>query len=167
MRKTNVQWVVVLGLVAVITLLAVLSTANSDSARSYVASSGNVQGQARTILASNDDTDGRSRVGMPGGLAGERPVDDAIRTLVTPLHGDVVSRAGLQGNGTPQVTPLTYKSQVVAGINYFIKFRVSFAGAPAASYVVARIFRPLPGQGAPAVVAVRSVGENDPISYFA
>ncbi len=205
MRQRSVAWPLVLGLVAVIAFLAVLTTAHAprDSVSSSTAHRGGVAGAGsgsrhavpedvvpRASANAGADVGGgrlggstmnlggsRSNSeheveaegeGMPGGLSHERPVDDTVVQIVRSLAPAILASAGL--TSTPEaaaaLTPLTYKSQVVAGINYFVK--CSTGAGPSATYLVVRIYRPLPGQGEPQVAATRRLPKRtSPITYFA
>jgi len=70
-------------------------------------------------------------VQMPGGTGAEKPADDKIRGVIEKLRGDIKLKIEeLHGKelknveGGPLFEVLSYKSQVVAGSNYFIKVRV-------------------------------------------
>jgi len=103
----------------------------------------------------------------PGGISNnEQPITRELATTFasvnTELLETVAAQSGVGSNGEKQTaTPVAYKSQVVAGVNYFVKYHFM----PADEYFHARIFKGLQGQ----VELVRVVGpkaEDDPIEYF-
>ena len=53
-----------------------------------------------------------------GGICEEvKPADDNVKQIVDSVHHDFASKSGHGG----QVNPVHYKTQVVAGTNYFVK----------------------------------------------
>ena len=64
--------------------------------------------------------------------------------------------------GTPEFRLVGFRSQVVAGTNYFVNIAVGDGG-----HLHARIFQPLPHTGTgPEVVAVKLATANDELVYF-
>jgi len=99
----------------------------------------------------------------PGGITDEeRPVTADEEALFAPLQPEIEAEVGKSMDGPIQsLVPQTYKSQVVAGVNYFVKYRVNESGV----YYHARIYRDLEKQ----VHLVRISGpktDADPIEYF-
>lgn len=60
----------------------------------------------------------RNAGGIPGGLGPEQEVDDELRQVVRKAHSMLQEKFGA---GVERLEPLSYRSQVVAGMNYFVK----------------------------------------------
>lgn len=74
-----------------------------------------------------------------------------------------ISQDGNDDDKYSQFKPLHYKTQVVAGTNYFVSLKITADKA-----IAVRFFRPLPhtGQGLQ-VVSVKEMGDiNDEVQYF-
>lgn len=110
---------------------------------------------------------------MPGGITDtEKTVDSKLKQTLAPINTELLTKVdaiesesdNTEGYQQPtEVVPVSYKSQVVAGVNYFVKYLIR----PSGKYYHARIFRAL-GKN-PEIKLVRIVGpksENDPITYF-
>ncbi|XP_050394051.2 cystatin-B [Patella vulgata] len=76
---------------------------------------------------------------MPGGASGTKAADEEIQKLCDAIRDDLEKKAGRKFT---DYTAKEYKSQVVAGTNYFVKIDVGNGQA-----IHARIYQPLPGQG--------------------
>eukprot|EP01004_Peranema_trichophorum_P000239 NODE_10266_length_528_cov_15.271605_g9619_i0.p1 GENE.NODE_10266_length_528_cov_15.271605_g9619_i0~~NODE_10266_length_528_cov_15.271605_g9619_i0.p1 ORF type:complete len:135 (-),score=15.09 NODE_10266_length_528_cov_15.271605_g9619_i0:123-488(-) len=102
-----------------------------------------------------------------GGLQGELRVNNDVAKIVNNLKGQIKQKAQSKGlNGDFAVFfPLTYKTQVVAGTNYFVK--IQFNNSPV-QYLHAKIFVPLPYvQTGPRLVDIKiPVQGNVPLNYF-
>mmetsp|Transcript_8824 Transcript_8824/g.25701 ORF Transcript_8824/g.25701 Transcript_8824/m.25701 type:complete len:102 (+) Transcript_8824:46-351(+) len=100
---------------------------------------------------------------MVGGLGPANPPDEEIRAIVTSLRGSVEDSKKVQYTA---FEVHSYRSQVVAGTNYFIKVKASVAGA-ADSFLLLRVYKPLPhtGQG-PQLAGIKDVGESEEIAHF-
>ncbi|CAF0927925.1 unnamed protein product [Brachionus calyciflorus] len=94
-----------------------------------------------------------------GGLDDSRPADESIQSLVDQIASQISAHTG---SNFPRLTAVSYKSQVVAGTNYFVKID---AGE---EHIHARIFQGLPHTGS--VVELhgieRSKSHHDPIEYI-
>ncbi|KAF4673121.1 Methyltransferase-like protein 17, mitochondrial [Perkinsus chesapeaki] len=99
---------------------------------------------------------------MCGGLGEVKPVDDTVKHLCEQVRPALQEKSSSNA-AFPEFEPISYRSQVVAGTNYFVKIKVG----PEA-YAVARIFNPLPCYGnTPELSGVQwNVGEGDEIAYF-
>jgi cystatin-A/B len=93
----------------------------------------------------------------PGGLEHSRPADESVVTLVNAVKNTVQNRIG-QNFATFE--PISYRTQVVAGINYFVKIHVG-----GGNYIHVRIYEHLNGER-----TVDGVQENksleDRLAYF-
>nr|AET79741.1 cysteine protease inhibitor [Acanthamoeba castellanii] len=93
----------------------------------------------------------------PGGLGNARPADDEVNLLVAGVKADLENKAG---RTFADLKPVSYATQVVAGINYFVKIAVAEG-----EYIHARIYRDLQRN-----VSVHSVqtgkSETDELEYF-
>ncbi|EER19631.1 Cystatin B, putative [Perkinsus marinus ATCC 50983] len=97
-----------------------------------------------------------------GGLSEARPVSDSVRRLCEQLR-PAMEQSNKANTAFSEFEPISYKSQVVAGTNYFVKIKV---GPEAFAHV--RIFQPLPCNGSnPELSSVKwDVGQGDDIAYF-
>ncbi|VDI09081.1 Hypothetical predicted protein [Mytilus galloprovincialis] len=77
-----------------------------------------------------------------GGWGPEQRSDADIQALVDNNPQMISLLRAAMNDQVLQVTSLTYRSQVVAGINYVVKVRTQNN-----EHVLLRIFQPLPGQG--------------------
>jgi len=111
---------------------------------------------------------------MPGGLSDTKPADMEINVLCGTLHASILntlsSTTSLSSDrlsaSSVTITPVAYRTQVVAGLNYFVKIRIDLGPPSETYYAVVRIFRPLPKQGGPNVVDARLVDADSPIEYI-
>ncbi|CAH3044740.1 unnamed protein product [Porites lobata] len=69
----------------------------------------------------------------------------------------------MAGQDFPEFKAISYKTEVVAGTNYFIKVYVG-----GSSYVHLRVFQSLPFDGLPPKLSAIKTGmtKDDPITYF-
>eukprot|EP00928_Gymnodinium_smaydae_P084839 TRINITY_DN6810_c0_g2_i1.p1 TRINITY_DN6810_c0_g2~~TRINITY_DN6810_c0_g2_i1.p1 ORF type:complete len:455 (-),score=142.53 TRINITY_DN6810_c0_g2_i1:169-1533(-) len=97
-----------------------------------------------------------------GGTGDENPADDDVRSLIAPLQAGAEAKAQEQGwNGTfAEFEAVSYKTQVVAGMNYFVKVKVG-----PSDYVHLRIYKHFSGSSELSSVKVGCSAE-EPISYF-
>lgn len=95
-----------------------------------------------------------------GGTGNQRPADEEIHRMCTSLKSQVEVKAG---KNFDTFTAISYKTQVVAGTNFFVKVHVG-----GDDHIHVRIFRPLPHTGGePEVHGVQeSKSLNDPIEHF-
>ncbi|XP_064618341.1 cystatin-B-like [Liolophura sinensis] len=97
---------------------------------------------------------------MCGGATEMKVATDDIKELVEKVRPQAVRKS--EGRNFSEFTATHYKSQVVAGTNFFIK--VSLGGD---NYAHLRVFRPLPGAGEEELVAIQfDKKPEDPIEYF-
>eukprot|EP01127_Copromyxa_protea_P023729 TRINITY_DN901_c0_g1_i1.p1 TRINITY_DN901_c0_g1~~TRINITY_DN901_c0_g1_i1.p1 ORF type:complete len:145 (-),score=19.79 TRINITY_DN901_c0_g1_i1:75-509(-) len=101
-----------------------------------------------------------------GGLSEEKPANLEVTHLAKAVYPEVSSSVG----ETQVFQPISYKTQVVAGTNYFVKVKVSDT-----DYLHLRIFLPLgttlhnlgEGEHMPELVAIETGHQQeDPIEYF-
>jgi len=78
---------------------------------------------------------------MPGGISdNERPVTPEFRKQLLVVEPELKIKVAEQTNGpVSSLTPVAYKSQVVAGANYFVKYRIGDSD----KYIHAKIYRDL------------------------
>lgn len=103
---------------------------------------------------------GRPRL-MPGGLYPDaRPVDATASEVVNSVKDDIVARLPAEEVGTGIFEPISYKTQVVAGTNYFVKIKTA-----ADRYIHARIYRHFSGSTSLSDVQTGKTLEDE-ITYF-
>lgn len=97
---------------------------------------------------------------MLGGLSEIKPADTDIEIILKSVKSDVEEKLGkelcmLKGD--------SYKTQVVAGINYFIKAQIEES-----SYIIIKVFRDLPHNDNPdKLLSVKvPVKKEDNITFF-
>ncbi|CAH3044746.1 unnamed protein product [Porites lobata] len=97
---------------------------------------------------------------VPGGLSPLKPADAEVQKICDQVKPQAEKMAGQE---FPEFKAISYKTQVVAGINYFIKVHV---GGP--SYVHLRVFQSLPVAGSTLTLSAIKTGmtKDDPINYF-
>ncbi|XP_005434391.1 cystatin-A [Falco biarmicus] len=97
---------------------------------------------------------------MPGGLSEAKPATPEVQHIVNQVKLQFESRV----NRTCGIfKAIVYKTQVVAGINYFIKVQVSDN-----EYVHLRVFQSLPHENkGPSLVSFQTgKTRDDPLTYF-
>lgn len=97
---------------------------------------------------------------MPGGLTEAQPATPEVQHIAN----EVKEQFERMTNRTYNIfKAIIYKTQVVAGINYFIKVQVSDA-----EYVHLRVFQSLPyeNQGPNLVSFQTGKTRDDPLTYF-
>merc|ERR1711868_105781 len=77
---------------------------------------------------------------MCGGTTELKQPDDEARQVLSVIQSALLEKTGHSG----KVDLIGYKTQVVAGTNYFMKIKIG------ENYAHARVFVPLPHTGAPA-----------------
>ncbi|KAL4232412.1 hypothetical protein ACF0H5_009980 [Mactra antiquata] len=97
-----------------------------------------------------------------GGTSADKVADDEVKDLCNQLKSDVLAK--LNRDSDPEMfEAITYMTQVVAGMNYFVKIQLHSNG----ECVHARIYRPLPHQGNPEVHSViGGLQKEDSLEYF-
>ncbi|KAM6162741.1 cystatin-A [Erethizon dorsatum] len=75
---------------------------------------------------------------IPGGLSEAKPATPEIQEIANKVKPQLEEKTN---KSYQEFTAEEYKSQVVAGVNYYIKIRVDDH-----SYVHIKVFEPLPGQ---------------------
>eukprot|EP00295_Goniomonas_pacifica_P000375 CAMPEP_0175811112 /NCGR_PEP_ID=MMETSP0107_2-20121207/3678_1 /TAXON_ID=195067 ORGANISM="Goniomonas pacifica, Strain CCMP1869" /NCGR_SAMPLE_ID=MMETSP0107_2 /ASSEMBLY_ACC=CAM_ASM_000203 /LENGTH=96 /DNA_ID=CAMNT_0017122903 /DNA_START=14 /DNA_END=304 /DNA_ORIENTATION=- len=94
---------------------------------------------------------------MPGGVGGAQPADETSRAVAEAVKATVQAQAGGDAYELH-----SYSSQVVAGVNYFLKIKVSNSG----TFAHVRVFQPLGGKDPEFHSLQKDKAEADPISYF-
>ncbi|XP_075620537.1 cystatin-A [Balearica regulorum gibbericeps] len=97
---------------------------------------------------------------MPGGLSETKPATPEVQHIVNKVKPQFESKE----NRTYGIfEAIEYRTQVVAGINYFIKVRVSDD-----NYVHIKVFQSLPheNQGPSLVGFQTGKTRDDPLTYF-
>ncbi|XP_042644798.1 cystatin-A [Tyto alba] len=97
---------------------------------------------------------------MTGGLSETKPATPEVQYMVNQVKPQFESRE----NRTYDIfQAIVYRTQVVAGINYFIKVQTSDA-----DYVHLRVFQSLPheNQGPSLVSFQTGKTRDDPLTYF-
>eukprot|EP00026_Physarum_polycephalum_P021496 Phypoly_transcript_24777.p1 GENE.Phypoly_transcript_24777~~Phypoly_transcript_24777.p1 ORF type:complete len:117 (+),score=12.51 Phypoly_transcript_24777:47-397(+) len=96
--------------------------------------------------------------GKVGGLTDEKPVDENVLKITEAVRDQ--AKAQLTDENIVSFTPVSYATQVVAGVNYFIRVDIG------ADYnVVLRVFSGL--DKSITLVSVKShVPKDQPIPYF-
>nr|XP_022304750.1 cystatin-A-like isoform X2 [Crassostrea virginica] len=94
-----------------------------------------------------------------GGLTELKPADAEILAITIEVKDAVEEKVGKK---LETYSPVSYKTQVVAGINYFVKVNVGD------EYLHLRIFAPLPCTGNPKELTDLQTGKTaeDEIIYF-
>ncbi|KAM6417976.1 cystatin-A-like [Pluvialis apricaria] len=97
---------------------------------------------------------------MPGGLSETKPATPEVQHIANEVKSQFESRE----NRTYGIfNAIVYRTQVVAGINYFIKVQVSDA-----EYVHLRVFQSLPHEDQRPRLDGFQTGKtrDDPLTYF-
>ncbi|XP_060601061.1 cystatin-B-like [Ruditapes philippinarum] len=99
---------------------------------------------------------------MCGGAGDVMPADEEVKGYCNEVKADILKKAGK--DSVEIFEPVHYRSQVVAGVNYFVKIRIGSGG----ECLHARIFKGLPHTGGN--LEVSSVQTNkkveDAVEYF-
>ena len=109
-----------------------------------------------------------------GGPSDVKPVDDEVKAILEAVKGDLAAKTGAEGDFEIH----GYRTQTVAGTNYFIK--CSAAGkfvharvfkVPSSSFFASNIeFKPLPHTNQPATLHSvqhgESITESSSLEYF-
>ncbi|XP_003469356.2 cystatin-A [Cavia porcellus] len=96
-----------------------------------------------------------------GGLSKAKPATPEIQEIADKIKPQLEEKTN---ESYQEFTAIEYKTQVVAGTNYFIKIRVDNDG-----YVHVRVFEPLPGRNEDALqLSGYQTGKSkdDELSYF-
>lgn len=79
-------------------------------------------------------------MGVPGGVTDAKPATDEIQTLIDSVKDSVSSSiTGAKKTKLHPFKAVSYKTQVVAGLNYFVKVAIDDGN----EYIHLRVFRPL------------------------
>lgn len=98
---------------------------------------------------------------IPGGLDDEVPADDNIRKIVSSLQSHFKSKYPREFH---RIEPVSYRSQVVAGMNYFVKVAVhEHDGAKKFAHM--RIYKPFRGE-LELTAVLPDVEEKSQLKYF-
>ncbi|XP_060092828.1 cystatin-A-like [Heteronotia binoei] len=97
---------------------------------------------------------------MPGGLTACKPATPEIQQLADKVKPQLEAR---ENQRYPVFNAVEYRSQVVAGMNYFIKIDVGQG-----KYVHLRVFEALPCNNGDISLAGYQTGKtaSDPLNYF-
>ncbi|KAJ1112554.1 hypothetical protein NDU88_000816 [Pleurodeles waltl] len=95
-----------------------------------------------------------------GGTGAVKPATPEVQELCDQLKADAEKHSG---ENYDEFVAVEYKTQVVAGTNYFIKVRVG-----SESYIHLRVHQPLPHTKQPPQLSAcqTSKAKHDEISYF-
>lgn len=85
---------------------------------------------------------------VPGGWTDTQQADADTQALINQVKG-AVSRQ--ENYPLEPYTAISFKSQVVAGVNFIVKVRVNTD-----DYIHIRIFQPLPGNGQPQLINIQN-----------
>lgn len=92
-----------------------------------------------------------------GGMANDRPADSEVHEILGKIRGDVEEKLGK----FPSFTAESYRTQVVNGVNYFIKVHTGDDD----KRLHLRVYKPIRGE--PEFVChLPDRKKNDSISYF-
>ena len=94
---------------------------------------------------------------MIGGFTKTRPATEEVQNIVSEVQGQVQSRLNVQFD---RFQAVSYRSQVVAGVNYFIKVDVGNG-----SFIHIKVFVPLPYTNLPPSLSDVQIGKSlqDPL----
>ena len=95
---------------------------------------------------------------MTGGLGDEKEMTNDVKELTIALK----SEAEKSLNETfSKFEPLSFKSQVVAGVNYFVKVDIGNGN------IILRIYKPLPHTNEqPSLSSLKKISNDEEITYF-
>jgi len=119
------------GLVAVLVVVLVLCTANRPAAET----------QTNALDNHIENPRASRKAVLVGGFGESHSVTPEVTQLVGKMKERILARAqaaGLNSDGS-MFEPISYRSQVVAGTNYYVKIRISKT-----DYIHVKIFKPLP-----------------------
>ena len=95
---------------------------------------------------------------IPGGLSDTKNKDDTIQNIVNNFRNEIQEKVKKEFN---KFEAHSYKTQVVAGINYFVKVNTDD------EYIHIRIFKSLPPENNFKLVALEmNRNEKEEIDYF-
>ncbi|XP_062598471.1 cystatin-B-like [Saccostrea cucullata] len=94
-----------------------------------------------------------------GGTSDCKPADAEIQSIINEVKGAVEDKVGRK---LDTYTPVSYKTQVVAGTNYFVKVNIGD------EHIHLRIFAPLPHTNQPKELSDLQRGKTaeDELAYF-
>jgi cystatin-A/B len=92
----------------------------------------------------------------PGGMKEPQPMTDEVREMVLSIRSEIEAKAG---KNFSTFNPVSYATQVVAGVNYFVKIEVGNG-----EFIHARIYRDLNKNLT--VHSVKTGLGNENLSYF-
>lgn len=96
---------------------------------------------------------------MCGGIGATKEADEEIQAVCNQMKAAVEQKCS---KSYTEFTAKQYATQVVAGMNYFIKVHVGDD-----KHIHIRAYKPLPGQGDLQLINVlEGKTETDPITYF-
>merc|ERR1711991_164565 len=97
---------------------------------------------------------------MVGGLSEIKKKDDKVQKMINDLKKDIETKLEKQ---VSLLEVHSYKTQVVAGVNYFVKVNLGEN-----EYIVVRCFEDLPhNKNSVKLIAIeKNKKESDPIDYF-
>ncbi|XP_055331410.1 cystatin-A2-like [Paramacrobiotus metropolitanus] len=98
--------------------------------------------------------------GVPGGTGEVKNADEQVQKLVDSVSSQIAAKAGISANS--KLIAVSYKTQVVAGTNYFVKIRVGVSRN--AKVIHVRIYKDLKGKVS--VSSIKNAKESDPVNYF-
>ena len=102
---------------------------------------------------------------MPGGATEIQPPTPEVQAICTACRGAACAKAGVDSDALAEFTCVGFRSQVVAGTNYFCNIKTGDGGD--AVHIHARIFVALPHVGAePEVVAAKAATPADELVYI-
>ena len=93
-----------------------------------------------------------------GGTGSVLPADDNVREIFSQVAGAFAAAAGLAATDASADGVDSYKSQVVAGMNYFIKVKA------AGKFYALRVFRGL--DGSVSLASQKEIAADEEIAYF-
>ncbi|OQV11513.1 hypothetical protein BV898_14169 [Hypsibius exemplaris] len=80
---------------------------------------------------------------LVGGQSETQPADDKVEGIAKKVQSAITQRVEADNYAVTQYTAISYRTQLVNGINYFIKIRVN--DDPSTGYVHARVFQSFGG----------------------
>ncbi|XP_069802035.1 cystatin-A1-like [Dendropsophus ebraccatus] len=97
---------------------------------------------------------------LPGGVGPEQPTNPEVQAVCDSIKADFLKRSGVNAE---KFKAVKYKSQTVAGMNYFVK--VWLGGN---QYCHLRIYKPMPHTGEKPRLEKYQIGktEHDAVTQF-